>query len=165
MGNIAVRNMTNEDWPDVAKIYEEGIKTGIATFQETCPSFEEWDQDHLSECRLLAMVGDCAAGWIALSPTSKKRAYRGAVEVSVYVSERFRQQGVGEILLNNLKEEAEKMGYWSLCSYIIAENTGSIRLHTKCGFRMVGRREKVAKDCHGTWQDTVIMEYRSNTIY
>ena len=82
-------------------------------------------------------------------------------EVSIYVGERFRGQGLGSQLLNALCADAEKAGYWTLQSTVLQDNTASRALHTKCGFRLVGRRERIARDCHGRWLDTYLMERRA----
>ena len=52
-------------------------------------------------------------------------------------------------------------GYWTLQSTVLQDNAASRALHTKCGFRLVGRRERIARDCHGRWLDTFLMERRA----
>ena len=87
--------------------------------------------------------------------------YRGVAEVSIYVGEQFRGHGLGYHLLTELCHQAEKAGYWTLQSTVLQDNAASRALHTKCGFRLVGRRERIARDCHGRWLDTFLMEYRA----
>lgn len=157
-------NMQKEHWEQVKKIYCDGIETGIATFQSTVPSYEEWDSGHLKICRFVACKGEEILGWIALSPTSSRCVYSGVVEVSVYISKDVRGCGIGENLIKRLIEEAQENNIWSLYVSIIKDNTASIELHKKCGFREVGIREKIAKLRDGRWSDTVIMEFRSKTV-
>ena len=71
------------------------------------------------------------------------------------------EKGLGTYLLEHLCSVTEQLGYWCLYAAIFSKNTASIALHKKCGFRVVGTREKIAKDVDGIWRDTVIMERRS----
>lgn len=152
--------MKPEDWPAVRSIYLEGIATGNATFQQTAPDWEQWDEGHLRACRLVARGDAGVIGWAALSAVSKRRVYAGVAEVSVYVGERARGQGVGKALLAALIEASEQEGIWSLQSGIFPENEASIQLHTRLGFRVLGVRERPG--ClNGQWRDVVLMERRS----
>ena len=152
MNEITVRPMTPEDWSAVAKIYLEGIATEHATFQTDCPPYAAWDASHTKECRL--------AGWAALHRVDPRWCYRGVAEISIYIGERFRGRGLGSQLLTALCQEAEEAGYWTLQSTVLQDNAASKGLHLKCGFRLVGRRERIARDCHGRWLDTFLMERR-----
>jgi L-amino acid N-acyltransferase YncA len=156
--------MTQADWDQVANIYLEGIKTGVATFTSEVPTFENWDNSHISSCRLVARLGDNVLGWGALSPTSSRCVYEGVAEVSIYISEKYKGQGVGSALLKGLIKSSEENGFWTLQSGIIRENLASIKLHKKCGFREIGIREKVAKMNNKEWLDVVLMERRSKVI-
>lgn len=156
-----IDEMKSTDWEQVKNIYLEGIKTGVATFQTEAPVWENWDKGHLNTCRLVARSGNCIAGWVALSPTSGRSCYSGVVEVSIYISEKYKGQGIGTVLLKKVIEQSEESGIWTLYCSIIRENTASIALHKKCGFREIGIREKIAKMDNGIWHDTVLMERRS----
>ncbi|WP_313342423.1 N-acetyltransferase family protein [Sedimentibacter sp.] len=161
-----IKEMKSSDWEQVKNIYLEGIKTGIATFQSEfdLPSWEKWNQDHINSCRLVAILNNEILGWAALSPTSKRLVYSGVAEVSIYIKKQYSGHGVGTGLLNKLIVVAEKNGFWTLQSGIIRENTASIELHKKCGFRVVGIREKLGKMENGIWHDVVLMERRSKVI-
>ena len=157
-----IRTMKKEDWDSVVDIYMQGIRTQKATFQTEPPEYEEWDQGHLNVGRLVAVdKQDKVIGWIALSPTSNRCVYKGVAEVSVYISESCRKNNAGYKLMNRAIEESEREGIWTLQSGIFAINEASIALHIKCGFRVVGIREKIGRDINGIWQDTVLMERRS----
>lgn len=158
---LTIRPMTAGDWPDVLQIYAEGIRSGTATFESTLPDYAHWDAAHVTACRLIAMRGGSLAGWAALSPVSTRPVYRGVAEVSLYVGEHHRHQGVGTALMHALIAASEQAGFWTLQSVICAENRASIALQAACGFRMVGRREKIGQDVNGQWHDTVLMERRS----
>lgn len=158
---LIIRAMQKEDWAEVAAIYQEGIDTKIATFQNEVPSYEAWDQSHLKSCRLVAESEGRVIGWTALSPYSSRCVFSGVAEVSIYVKADHRGKQVGEKLLSELIIESEEEGYWTLQSGILDINHNSIALHKKVGFRMVGYREKIAKDHNGNWQNTVLMEKRS----
>ena len=158
------REMKNSGWDRVREIYTQGLVRGVSTFNTECPSFEEWDASHIRECRYVYEADHMVVGWIALSPTSGRCAYRGVVEVSVYVDDRYHGQGIGTELLKRECAESEKAGFWSLYAAIFSINRASLAIHRKCGFREVGFREKIAKDRFGAWQDTVLMERRSPVI-
>jgi len=156
--------MKLEDWNAVADIYKEGIDTKVATFQTEVPNYEQWDTSHLKHCRFVAVKQDEVIGWTALSPVSSRCVYAGVAEVSVYVKGAYRGMQVGEKLLMELITASEKEGIWTLQSGIIQINKASIALHTKVGFRLVGYREKLARDHNGVWLNTVLMERRSNVV-
>lgn len=163
--DFQIRDMKPEDWDMVAEIYKQGIETKIATFQKEIPTYEAWNSSHVSNCRLVAVTqkGE-VIGWTAISQVSSRCVYVGVAELSVYIKQSFRGKQVGETLLRALIAETEKEGYWTLQSGIIEINNASIALHKKVGFRMVGRREKIAKDHNGEWQNTVLMERRSPVV-
>ena len=149
-----------EHWPDVARIYAEGIATGHATFETEVPAWEAWDAAHLDELRLVALDDGEVAGWTALSPVSGRCVYAGVAEESVYVAEVARGQGVGKALLEELIRRSEQAGIWTIQTGIFPENTVSLALHEKVGFRVVGLRERIGQH-HGVWRDVVFLERRS----
>ncbi|MBC2582257.1 GNAT family N-acetyltransferase [Clostridium sp. DJ247] len=159
-----IDEMTQSDWEQVANIYLEGINTGKATFQPEVPTWENWNNSHINSCRLVARSGNKVFGWAALSPTSSRCVYAGVAEVSIYIGEKYSGQGIGTALITNLIKLSEESGFWTLQSGIIKENTSSIALHKKCGFREIGFREKISKMKDGTWRDVVLMEKRSQVV-
>lgn len=160
--SVAIRPMESSDWDAVAKIYQEGMDTNLATFQTDCPPYEDWNASHMKCCRLVAVDADGAViGWAALPPVSSRCVYAGVAEISVYISSTQRGKGVGSALQDALAAASEKEGVWTLQSGIMADNTASIRLHEKAGYRVIGYREKIEYDHNGTWHDTVLMERRS----
>ena len=158
--NFQIREMTKEDYPQVAEIYGQGVESGTATFHTSVPDYEEWDSAHLPFCRYVAEAEGKIIGWVALTLGLSRTPYNGVNELSIYIREGYKRQGAGFSLIEKVKESAENHGVWMLESRICRQNTGSIRLHEKCGFRMVGYRERIAKDKFGNWQDTVEMEIR-----
>jgi L-amino acid N-acyltransferase YncA len=157
---MEIRAMEPSDWPAVRTIYEQGIATKQATFESTPPSWEGWDAGHLVDLRLVAEDDDRVVGWAALSPVSRRACYAGVAEGSVYVAEEARGRGVGTALLTRLVAEADEAGFWTLQTSIFPENVASIALHRRCGFRVVGTRERIAQ-LDGAWRDTVLMERRA----
>jgi L-amino acid N-acyltransferase YncA len=154
-----IRRLREEDWPMVATIYEEGIRTGNATFETEVPSWDAWEAAHPTH-RLVASSDGRVVGWAALSPVSQRPCYAGVAEDSVYVSDEARGQGVGRELLSRLVRDAETDGIWTIQTSIFPENTPSLALHQRCGFRRIGTRERIAQ-LAGVWRDTVLMERRS----
>ncbi|UUX49475.1 GNAT family N-acetyltransferase [Nisaea acidiphila] len=162
---IGIRPMIAEDAPRVLAIYQAGIETGQATFESVAPDWPQFDEKYLPDCRLVALSGKEVVGWIALTPVSKRSVYAGVAEHSLYIAAHARGRGVGRLLLRELIEASERAGFWTLQTSIFPENEASIGLHESCGFRTVGRRERIAKMTYGPmegqWRDTVIMERRS----
>ena len=152
---VVIRPMTANDWKRVSEIYKQGMEGGTATFNTECPSYEEWDQGHVKTCRFVYEEDGNVVGWVAISPSSSRCAYKGCVE-------NYRGHGVGTALVNELIQQSEKEGYWSIYSAIFSINKASIGLHKKCGFREIGYRERIAKDRFGEWQNTTLMEYRAS---
>lgn len=163
MSVISIGPMGASDWEPVRAIYLEGIATGHATFETTAPSREQWDAAHLPFARLVAHDQKQLVGWAAISPVSQRCVYGGVGEVSVYVAEAARGQGVGRKLLQALIDESERNGIWTLQAGIFPENTGSLAIHRSCGFREVGRRERIGK-MNGVWRDTILLERRSPVV-
>ena len=143
-------------------IYEDGIRSGDATFETEAPSWEEWDAVH-SEVRLVAERDAAILGFAALSPASPRSCYRGVGEVSVYVAGDVRGSGVGRALLEGLVERSEQAGYWTLTAGVFRENEASLRLHEACGFREVGVRERLGES-GGVWRDVMLLERRSTLV-
>lgn len=158
-----VRSFRKEDWNTVLNIYKEGIATGIATFETKIPDWTEWNSKYLVHSRLVAIVNGVVVGYAVLAPTSKRLVYIGVAEVSVYVTNAFKGKHIGELLLNKLIDESEKNAIWTLQANIFSENIASINLHLKCGFRIVGIRERIGK-LYDTWHNNHFLERRSNKI-
>ena len=157
---MRIEPLTADDWPVVRTIYAEGIATGQATFETDVPDWPAWDAARLACCRLAARRGAVLVGWATLGPVSSRPVYRGVAEVSVYVAAAARGQGIGRALLAALVVASEEAGLWTLQASIFPENAASLALHRACGFRVVGRRERIARH-HGRWRDTLLLERRS----
>jgi phosphinothricin acetyltransferase len=157
--DFRIEAMTAEDWPAVRAIYEEGIATGLGTFEIAAPTWEAWNAARLPHSRLVAR-STAVLGWAALSPVSKRACYAGVAEAMVYVVEHARGQGIGRALLEALIASSEENGIWTLQGATIAENQASLALQQRCGFRIVGRRERIAMR-DGVWRDTILTERRS----
>ena len=161
--------MEPDHWEGVERIYQEGIRTGNATFEEAPPgSWEEWSKRHLASCSLVCLEKSEVVGWAAVSPVSSRSVYRGVGEVSVYVSTAYQGQGVGYALLNELILESEDNGIWTLQAGIFPENKVSLDLHQELGFTIVGRRRKISRMSYGPyqgeWRDVILLERRSTQV-
>jgi L-amino acid N-acyltransferase YncA len=160
VSDISLGPMTAQDWPEVRAIYLEGIATGNATFEQSAPDWEKWDAGHLKTCRIVARHGTDVLGWAALSPVSGRCVYAGVAEVSVYVAKLARGRKLGSRLLAALVAASEKEDIWTLQAGIFPENVASLQAHERCGFRIVGRREKIGA-MNGRWRDVMLLERRS----
>ena len=158
-----IEELKPEHWPGVAHVYAEGIATGNATFEMEMPAWEAWHSSHLPEHRLVALRNGEVVGWAAVSPVSDRCVYGGVVENSLYVAEAARGQGLGQLLLEELIASTEAAGIWTIQTGIFPENEGSIRLHERVGFEVVGRRKRLGK-LNGVWRDVLLLERRSKTV-
>jgi L-amino acid N-acyltransferase YncA len=160
---LTVEEFRPEHWPGAARVYEEGIATGNATFETEVPTWQQWDASHLTEHRLVALRDGEVVGWAAVSPVSDRCAYGGVVEHSVYVAESARGQGIGRRLLEELIASTEAAGIWTIQTGIFPQNEGSIRLHESVGFDVVGRRKRLGR-LNGEWRDVLLLERRSESV-
>ncbi|MHB8489488.1 MAG: GNAT family N-acetyltransferase [Candidatus Dormibacteria bacterium] len=157
--DLEVRPFRDEDWPQVRTIYAEGIATGNATFENEVPEFDRWAAAHPPHHRFVATRDGAIVGWVAAAPVSDRCAYAGVLEHSVYVAAGVRCQGVGRRLLATLIAHADAGGIWTIQSGIFPENVASVELHKRCGFRVVGTRERLGQH-NGAWRDVLLMERR-----
>jgi phosphinothricin acetyltransferase len=163
---IRVEAMTPADWPDVRRIYAEGIAAGDATFETEVPDWSHWDHSHRPECRLVArdLGSGRVVGWTALTLVSSRRVYAGVASESVYVAADRRGQGIGQALLEALIEASEAAGFWTLQAGVLVENVASRALHERAGFREVGVQRRLGRDREGRWRDRVLLERRSPIV-
>ena len=166
---MIIRAMRPEDGASVVDIYARGIITGNATFQENAGTWENWDDGHLKECRLVACDDTGrVTGWAGLSGVSSRCVYRGVAEISVYVDPDLQGQGIGKALLSSLITESEALGIWSLEAGIFPENTASIALHKRLGFEEIGLRRGLGRMGYGPmagqWRDVMLLQRRSTTV-
>ncbi len=145
----------------VLSIYADGLATGQATFNTEVPTWADWDKGHLPHSRLVAVEDETVVGWVALSPVSSRACYGGVAEFSLYISAAHRGRGIGNRLMQELIQESEAQGIWTLQSSTFPENTTSVRLQKKWGFREIGYREKIAQ-LKGVWRNTILLERRSD---
>jgi L-amino acid N-acyltransferase YncA len=161
--SVELRPLEPGDWAAVAEIYWDGMRDGLATFETEVPTWDEWDAAHFRDHRLVAdLMGD-VVGWAALAPVSSRACYRGVAENSVYVARQARGLGIGRRLLEALIAGAEHAGIWTIQTSIFPENRASLALHERCGFRVVGTRERIGKR-DGVWRNTVVLERRSEVV-
>jgi phosphinothricin acetyltransferase len=161
--------MRPEHADQVLAIYQAGLDGGEASFEVTAPSWPKWDDTHLADHRFVAVDDDSGevAGWSALSPVSDRCVYAGVAEVSVYVAPEARGRGAGAALLGALICSSEAAGLWTLQAGIFPENLASLALHQACGFRVVGRRERIGRHegpGGGRWRDVLLLERRSDVV-
>lgn len=155
--------MARTHWPAVRRIYQQGIETGFATFETGAPEWKDWDASHIPRCRLVARHDGEVVGWAALSAVSDRCVYGGVAEVSLYVDQDHRGQGIGSSLLRHLIKASEAAGIWTLQAGIFKDNRVSLELHRRAGFRVVGVRERLGK-LNGRWRDVVLLERRSDRV-
>jgi phosphinothricin acetyltransferase len=161
--SFVIDKMVADDWNLVRVIYAEGIATGHATFEAQTPTWQEWDARHLPYSRLVARADDTIKAWAALSPVSSRFVYAGVAETSIYVGESHRGEGIGKALLDALITDSEHNEIWTLVAGIFPENNWSLAMYKQCGFREIGRRERIGK-MRGAWRDIILLERRSTVV-
>jgi L-amino acid N-acyltransferase YncA len=158
-----IREMNEQDAPRVLEIYKMGIQTKIATFETEVPSWTDWELNHHRHSRFVYVDNTTILGWIALSPVSSRKVYEGVAEVSVYVDTNFLRKGIGSGLMEKMILSSEEQGIWTLYSGVFSDNSATMKLHTKYGFRVIGTREKIAQ-LDNQWRDKTILERRSKKV-
>ena len=155
--------MTDGDWPEVRRIYAEGIATQNATLERDAPDWNHFDRSHRHDCRFVARADATGPilGWTALTAYSGRRVYTGVAWESVYVSANARGRGVGRALLVALFPAAEAAGMWTLLAGVLVDNAASLALHVSVGFRQVGIHHRLGQDATGRWRDMALLEWRS----
>jgi phosphinothricin acetyltransferase len=155
------KNITKKHWPDIKAIFESGIVSGNATFDDSAGSWYKWNASHCKEARILAEAGDEVVGWAALRPTSTRNVYSGVAESSIYISDKFQNCGIGNELLKRMIQSSEIAYFWTLEAYIFPENHASIALHKKNNYELIVTRKKIGVMKNGTWRDVLLFERRS----
>ena len=150
---VLIRPMRPDDAGQVLAIYQAGLDTGQASFETTAPAWDAFDAARLPAHRHVAAdtATGLVLGWTAASAVSDRCVYAGVIEHSVYVHP-----------ATTAGASADAAGVWTIQTGIFPENTASLRLHQRAGFRIVGTRERIG--CHhGRWRDVVFIEHRSRT--
>lgn len=158
-----IREMSAQDSARILEIYKMGLDMRNATFETTVPTWTYWDSKHLKHSRLVYVENETILGWVALSPTSSRSVYEGVAEVSIYIDILSLGKGIGSKLMAEVIRSSEDNGIWTLFSSVFPENTATLKLHNKFGFRIIGTREKIAK-LDGKWRNTVLLERRSIVV-
>lgn len=158
-GRVEIGQMTRADWPRVAEVYAEGIATGGATFETEVPTWGRFDAAHLPAPRPVARIDGRLVGWAVVARVSDRAVYAGRVECSLYVAASARGEGVGEALMDALAERCDRAGIWTMEAVVFPENAASVAMLEAIGFRVVGRRERIAR-LHGRWRDVLLLERR-----
>jgi L-amino acid N-acyltransferase YncA len=163
MTGLILRAMRADDGDDVLAVYQAGLDSGDASFETAAPTWAQFDAGRLPAHRFVAVDGAVLLGWVAVVAVSNRAVYAGVVEHSLYVAEAARGRGVGRALLQRLIASTEQAGIWTIQSGVFGENTASLALHARCGFRVIGTRERVGRH-HGRWRDVVLLERRSPVV-
>jgi phosphinothricin acetyltransferase len=150
-----------EDAAAIAAIYNEGIADRVATF-ETAPRTVEQIAATLADKgdRFPTVVAERdgrVVAWAGAGAYRSRPAYAGVAEHSVYVARAARGTGAGRAALDALCRAYAERGFWKIVSRIFPENTASLALHERCGFRVVGVYRRHGK-LEGQWRDCVIVE-------
>lgn len=160
---LIIRPVQPNDWPAIAAIYQQGIDTGVATFETQAPAPDKMAAKYMAAPKLVVEQDGQVVGYALLSAVSDRCVYGGVAEVSIYIAASHRGLGIGKRLLEQLIAESEQLGLWTIQATVIAKNKASIAVHKQAGFREVGYREKIVKH-FGVWHDTILLERRSTVM-
>jgi L-amino acid N-acyltransferase YncA len=161
--SVVIQNFVKENWSEVAEIYRLGLLTRNATFETEVPDYDTWLKKFHTHLLWVARLENKVVGWAGLQPVSARKVYEGVAEVTIYIHPDQAGKRIGTILMEHLITESEAAGVWTLYASIFPENTVSIKLHVKHGFREIGYREKIAQ-LEGKWRNTVLFERRSKKV-
>lgn len=161
--NVSIQLFSKTDWARVAEIYDQGLKTRNASFETEVPAYETWIKKFKPHLLWVALYDNKIVGWAGLQPVSVRKVYEGVMEITIYVDLDYAGKRIGTTLMNHLIVESEKAGIWTLYASVFPENKASIHLHTTCGFREIGYRERIAQ-LDGKWRNTFLFERRSTKV-
>ncbi len=162
---MLIREAVLSDWPSIKKIYSDGINTKNATFEteDQIKSEEDWFASKIKGSIFVAEIENQVLGWVILSPVSNRCVYSGVAEVSVYVDINSKGKGIGTSLLKRAIDFADEHNIWTIEANMFTTNEASKHTHQKCGFKVLGVREKLGK-LENVWIDILMMERRSEKI-
>jgi phosphinothricin acetyltransferase len=158
---FSTRVATPEDAAAIAAIYNEGVAERIATFETEPRTPEQIAKQLLDKGNrfptIVAQHDGQIVAWAGAGAYRARPAYAGVAEHSVYVARAARGKGAGRVVLDALCRAYAERGFWKLVSRIFPENTASLALHERCGFRVVGVYKRHGR-LEGEWRDCVIVE-------
>lgn len=159
--NIIIRDAVDADLPTIVEIYNAAVATRISTAElepVTVDSRRLWLKEHTPDRHpfWVAEAHDCVAGWLTFKSFLPRCAYRGTVELSVYVDEEFRRQGIARILLEEAIARAPSLGITAMVGLIFGHNEPSLRLFEQLGFHRWGSLPRIAR-LDGNDRDLTIM--------
>jgi L-amino acid N-acyltransferase YncA len=163
MSSLEIRPAIASDLPSVTDIYADAVRFGTATFELVPPDLAEMTRRFQALMDggfpyFVAVLEGRVAGYAYAGPYRPRPAYRFAVENSVYLQPAIHRRGIGQQLLQRLISECEACGFRQMIAVIgDSANAGSIGVHTKCGFQMIGTHPSVGFK-FGRWLDTVTMQ-------
>ena len=158
-----IRPATEADLPAITRIYEHAVLHGTATFELIAPDLTEMSRRFRSLMEggfpyFVGVLDGRVGGYAYAGPYRPRPAYRFTVENSIYLDPAIHRRGVGLVLLRRLIEECETRGYRQMIAVIgDSANAGSIGVHARCGFQMIGTHPNVGLK-FGRWLDTVMMQ-------
>jgi len=161
--SLILESLSPDHWENVSRIYQQGIDTKHATFELELPSKASfYKRFEPSEC-FVGIINEVVVGWIGLSKVSTRSCYDGVRELTIYVGKDHQRKGIGNFLMKRIIKSSEGDNIWTLQSRIFPENEATVQLHLKHGFRIVGKRERIAQ-LDGKWRDTLDLERRSKKV-
>jgi len=156
---MQTRRATLQDAEAIARIYNQGIEDGVATFETVLRSVTDVQRwfDGIHPIVVVEYESQVVAFAASSDYRAKRECYVGVAEFSVYVAREARGRGAGRLAMESLISATEQAGFWKLVSRVFPENEGSRSLLRSCGFRKVGVYYRHGK-LKGAWKDVVIVE-------
>ena len=138
------------DLPAIVEIYNSATATRSSAAMFAPVSVEErlpWFHRHSPNefpFWVAEMDGQIAA-WLSFHEFIRRPAYRGAVEISIYVHEQSRRRGIGRALLDKAIADAPQLNARALLGYVLGHNEASLRLFEQASFERWGRLPRLAR--------------------
>jgi L-amino acid N-acyltransferase YncA len=159
---IKLRNAEIDDLERINEIYNYYVFESTCTYQtepEPIESRKNWFINRNEKHPVIVVENNSRIlGWGATSRFKERKAYENTGEISIYIDHDWLHRGLGKVILSYLIEQAGQVGLHTLMAVISADQTPSILLHEKYGFKTVAHLKEVGYK-FGQWLDVVYMQY------
>ena len=160
--NSQIEVCSPDDFEIIASIYNEYIRRGNATMEESLYSAQKikaWVGHFNERERLYVIKNDMGTiGWGIIKRYSEREGYRFACETAIYITQQELRKGYGSQMKKFLIEKCRELNYRHLVAKIFASNTASIQYNLRLGYTIVGKQKEIGFR-NGQWQDIMIMQY------
>lgn len=160
--HIKIRDANGEDLASICEIFNQVIESGNVIYQDKLFTHEEmipWYQNKKAKGYpvIVAEHNNHVIGFGACDVFRTRECYSTTSELAVHLHKNFRGKGIGTQIIKELEKKSKQQGIHVMVACIDSGNEGSVRLHERLGFRVVGTMREVARK-KGSWLDLVILD-------